>query len=527
MMQVAAEDTHDNYVICRGYDPRVKKFFDYVEDDADKVGIPVAKPWNHRGAGAYTVGHVFPAVIPLTRIGQTSGVRDPGDDEENPLLGQPEDLDEEVEILYTDEEDESERKVVNWLLLEAGGTTLYEILDLGPQWDNEEKAYKVQGRIVPDEKADGTMFDIDEVDDENKEWLWFPRKWSWDDGTTRELPFYYEYKRVHAITRNGKKEISGSLDGRDIHWLPSAPLTGLDGEMPAYSACQIYAEYPNPDLRTSYDDDRKTNIRTRMYQPGFEHTNHGFALSGPIATDDYDGNTFIPVTQAKDRPAWAFYDESVHSNYVDLSTDEQGKSWGPAHNSWYLWPGLPGFRLLINKSGTNMVYVIADMSGIYTAKVISWSTPTTQINYYNIVANPTTMFGGRVYDGTTQNSVTYPEMEIDIRIPSVYYTVSQLRSPNLLEGDEIYYRATWGVMNTGETPRPQYIAEGDYMDEPIGTVKMWTGSVASIPRGWQVYSALDGKFPLGDNSGTLDSGTFGTSGSDYSYQEVRFIERYA
>ncbi len=129
MMQVAVEDTHDNYVICRGYDPRIKKFFDYVEGDPDKLGIPVAKPWSNRTAGAYTVGQIFPAVIPLTRIGQTPGVRDPGEDEEDPLLGQPADLDEEVGILYTDEAVEADRKVVNWLLLEAEELRRFELKD--------------------------------------------------------------------------------------------------------------------------------------------------------------------------------------------------------------------------------------------------------------------------------------------------------------------------------------------------------------------------------------------------------------
>ncbi len=124
MMQVAAEDTHDNYVICRGYDPRIKKFFDYVEGDPDKVGVPVAKPWSNRTAGAYTVGQIFPAMIPLTRIGQTPGVRDPGEDEEDPLLGQPADLDEEVGILYTED-----GKVINWLLLEAEIHRRFELKD--------------------------------------------------------------------------------------------------------------------------------------------------------------------------------------------------------------------------------------------------------------------------------------------------------------------------------------------------------------------------------------------------------------
>ena len=33
LMQVAAEDTHDNYVICRGYDTLTARFIDYDAPD--------------------------------------------------------------------------------------------------------------------------------------------------------------------------------------------------------------------------------------------------------------------------------------------------------------------------------------------------------------------------------------------------------------------------------------------------------------------------------------------------------------
>ena len=36
MMQVAAEDTYDEYVICRGFDIRVMRFVDYDEDDEEE-----------------------------------------------------------------------------------------------------------------------------------------------------------------------------------------------------------------------------------------------------------------------------------------------------------------------------------------------------------------------------------------------------------------------------------------------------------------------------------------------------------
>jgi len=107
MMQVAAEDTHDDYVVCRGYDPRHKRFFDYVQGDADKAGIAVGKPYGSRRLGAYVVGQIFPAFIPLTRIGQTPGVAAVS-------AGHPAGLDEVVNILY----DENARPI-NWLLLDT------------------------------------------------------------------------------------------------------------------------------------------------------------------------------------------------------------------------------------------------------------------------------------------------------------------------------------------------------------------------------------------------------------------------
>jgi hypothetical protein len=109
LFQVAAEDTEDDYVICRGYDPRIRKFINYDSEDENKPGIPIAKPFSNRKAGVYEVGEIFPAVLPLTRLGQNSGVAATSQ-------GQPADLDEEVELLYT-----SDGKVVTWIFLDSGG----------------------------------------------------------------------------------------------------------------------------------------------------------------------------------------------------------------------------------------------------------------------------------------------------------------------------------------------------------------------------------------------------------------------
>jgi hypothetical protein len=117
MMQVAAADTKADYVICRGYDPYTKRFIDYEVGNSNKPGVPVAKPYSSRAVGTYAVGQIFPAVVPLTRLGQTPGVAET-------TQGHPADLDEEVEILYTDD-----NLVVQWLLLDSGGGTsrLFEL----------------------------------------------------------------------------------------------------------------------------------------------------------------------------------------------------------------------------------------------------------------------------------------------------------------------------------------------------------------------------------------------------------------
>jgi len=134
MFQVAAEDTYADYVICRGFDTRILKFIDYAEGDKDKPGISVAKPFGKRTTGTYEIGQVYPALLPTQgnanfmdfrnvtyvppspvdvnwRVGQNPGVVTGGGLEG----GQPESLDDTIEILY-----DHNGKVVNWMLMDSG-----------------------------------------------------------------------------------------------------------------------------------------------------------------------------------------------------------------------------------------------------------------------------------------------------------------------------------------------------------------------------------------------------------------------
>lgn len=135
MMQVAAEDTYDDYVICRGFDTRILRFVDYAAGNPNKPGISVAKPYGNRVAGSYEIGEIYPALLPTQgnsgfadfrqvvftppspiavewRVGQNPGkVTGGGLDG-----GQPADLTDAIEILY-----DHNGKVINWLLIDAVG----------------------------------------------------------------------------------------------------------------------------------------------------------------------------------------------------------------------------------------------------------------------------------------------------------------------------------------------------------------------------------------------------------------------
>lgn len=110
LVQVAHEDDKDDYLTCRFYDPRTKRFYDYDESDGSKNGISIAKPYGRRERGLYKVGQVFPAFLPLVRIGQNAGKATVGDD-----AGHPNDLDDEVGHFRDDD-----LKYISWMLIDCG-----------------------------------------------------------------------------------------------------------------------------------------------------------------------------------------------------------------------------------------------------------------------------------------------------------------------------------------------------------------------------------------------------------------------
>jgi len=141
MMQIAAPDDYSDYVICRGFDPRIQKFVDYEDGNEDKPGISVAKPFGNRVKCYYQVGQIFPAFLPTQgtvyegrqgtrdyvppsptgvdwRVGQNPGKAD------DSCAGQPLSLDEPITAMTDHDE-----KLICWMLIDSGPVFLWVELD--------------------------------------------------------------------------------------------------------------------------------------------------------------------------------------------------------------------------------------------------------------------------------------------------------------------------------------------------------------------------------------------------------------
>lgn len=125
MVQIAEDDIYRDYVVCRGFETRLRKFVDYEAGNADKPGLSVAKPFGKRLIGTYEVAQVFPAMLPVQgtedytppspiavdwRVGQNPGTAD------NESGGHPEALTDTISKLV-----DHNGRYVNWILLDAAG----------------------------------------------------------------------------------------------------------------------------------------------------------------------------------------------------------------------------------------------------------------------------------------------------------------------------------------------------------------------------------------------------------------------
>ena len=92
------QDTHANYIVCRGYDPDADPHFRHLYDPYTgpaSQSINVAKPYALRGNHPYVLGQIVIAARIRTKLGNNQGVA-------SESTGHPADLDEAIEILLDD-----------------------------------------------------------------------------------------------------------------------------------------------------------------------------------------------------------------------------------------------------------------------------------------------------------------------------------------------------------------------------------------------------------------------------------------
>ena len=177
VMQVAAEDTYDDYVVCRGFDPRIMKFIDYGNGGN---GISVAKPFGMRGgAREFKIGELFPAFLPIQgvitytspspasiqwRLGQNPGTT--GSTENG---GHPTDLDDPINILY-----DHNGVAVNWMLIAsdpAKGNRIQgylKALEIGTgYWEGRQKA-TIEVKVASCGAEDLIHTEVDVYDSSNE-----------------------------------------------------------------------------------------------------------------------------------------------------------------------------------------------------------------------------------------------------------------------------------------------------------------------------------------------------------------------
>jgi len=236
---------------------------------------------------------------------------------------------------------------------------------------------------------------------------------------------------------------------------------------------------------------------------------------------------------ASEIPRWALINPESFTTSTTLPLDEW--NCGPVPGSFELHAGLPGFIAIGPESKflppspdpeLSLALVVRDPHGVGWAKAIAGWEDNAYPSEPIVRANPCSASGNaaaavlRIYDGVDSE----PEITIQIALPRN----GTGRDPNIKSGNYLAYRMSYITRTYFDTYGGyQFLAAGDYLDDKIGTVKMWAGTVANIPQGWRVYSAISaGDFIRHHATTAGGTGTFGTTGTNYAYRNLIVIERF-
>jgi len=205
--------------------------------------------------------------------------------------------------------------------------------------------------------------------------------------------------------------------------------------------------------------------------------NRMFVINGPEELT----NRYGRVLFASDRPTRALCQVGASPGSV-----YPGTIWGPLNDSCKLFPGIPGFRMFdnmdVDDNPSNVYLVQRDTSSVTAfCKATSdwWITSSDLVP--TVTANPCTDHTGiETYDGS---QAWLPAVQIVVGLPR-----APAMDPMIRTGDVFQY----APVNNGTRSGVPFYATGPYLDAKLGTVRLWTGSIANIPRGWAIMNGING-----------------------------------
>ncbi len=234
-----------------------------------------------------------------------------------------------------------------------------------------------------------------------------------------------------------------------------------------------------------------------------------------------------------------------------------GQSYGIIPGGTELYPGIPGFVVLPNNlagppgdvtenlSDGGLAVLVLGVPGLqvcYAKANADWVDTNANHDMPYVICNPVISIdstGGVVtgqfpYDGsaTTPDGLgTMPDVEIVVWLPKN----GTERDPNIRTGNIIMYRqAGTNLDMPSSIHKPgqggnlsSFIIAGGYLDDKIGTIKLWNLTTAAIPQGWRVWTGfVNNDFLRLNTTTTGGGGNFGAAGAAHGFVEVIPIERF-
>lgn len=174
-----------------------------------------------------------------------------------------------------------------------------------------------------------------------------------------------------------------------------------------------------------------------------------------------------------------------------------GQQWGAQSGSWAIKKNISGYRVVGKAIEGRVEIVRGEQSALL------WATATST---WTRVSGPNASYVDchRALDKDGTPELDADDNPIDVRVYLPSDDAGKVH-PNVRAEQTIAY-----TLDPAGTP---YSVDAKVADDPIGTVKMWVGNIATLRGGWRELSAMRGRFPVGVGPGDeyYDPSTLGNA----------------